>query len=239
MTLRNALTALVIVSLLAGGAVTGAAAATTTGSAASASNPAVQSSHPFKNDANSTITSNRSMYEVQKGNTVAMNFSLKDADTVTVQIGGGQKKYKLNATVTDANGDGTVVLLFDTSKAGSGDASALTVKGNDKLSFTNETKAKLAPDMYGLTVYAGAHGNAAQLGYGGLQVKGETTSTRSTTSDSASTTPTTYDESGMTSTTMDDNTSTTTTSNGSGQPGFGLGVSVVAFAAVALLARRQ
>ncbi len=152
-----------------------------------------------------------------------------------------QKKYKLNASVDgngDGNGDGTVVLMLDTSKAGSGDGSALTVKGDDKLTVKNETKAELSPDMYGITVYAGTGKNVPKIGYGGLEVNGDSTSTRETTSDGSSTTATTYDESGMTTTTTA-NDSTTSTTDSSGQPGFGLGVSVVALAAVALLARRQ
>ncbi len=92
MNLRNLLTTLVVVSLLAGGAVTGAVATTPAGNAASSS--ATQSPHPFKNDANSTVTLNRSMYEVQKGETVSMSFSLKDADAITVQIGGGAEEVQ-------------------------------------------------------------------------------------------------------------------------------------------------
>ncbi|KZN24444.1 PGF-CTERM sorting domain-containing protein [Haladaptatus sp. R4] len=237
MNLRNALTALVLVSLLASGSVIGPAAATTAGNAMSADNPAVQSPDLFENDANSTVTFNRSMYEVQKGETVTMSFDLKDADAITVQIGGGAKAYKLNATVTDGNGDGTVVLIFDTSKAGSGDGSALTVNGDDGLTVKNETKSEFSPDMYGLTVYAGTGKNVPKIGYGGLEVKGDSTTTRETTSGSDSETTTTNHE--RTTTTTANDSSTTTTSDSGGQPGFGLGVSVVALAAVALLARRQ
>nr|WP_227774002.1 hypothetical protein [Haladaptatus pallidirubidus] len=55
-----------------------------------------------------------------------MNFSLSGLDGTTVQLGGGEADYKLNATVTDGDGDGQVTLLFDTAAAGSSDGATLT-----------------------------------------------------------------------------------------------------------------
>ncbi|WP_423745891.1 PGF-CTERM sorting domain-containing protein (plasmid) [Haladaptatus sp. SPP-AMP-3] len=232
MTLRNALTTLLVVSLLAGPAAAGSA-----GHAASTTNPAVQSPSLFQsNDANGTVSFNRSIYEVEQGETVTMNVTLEDVDAVTVQLGGGAMDYKLNASVTDSDGDGTVVLTFDTAKAGSGDGSALTTKaGADELTVKNETTVdgELPANMYGITVYAGTGDSAPTIEYGGLNVKGDGTSGSRTT---AANTPTTYDESNMTTTTSNDSTTTT---DSSGQPGFGVGISVVALAAVALLARRR
>ncbi|ODR79225.1 PGF-CTERM sorting domain-containing protein [Haladaptatus sp. W1] len=232
MTLRNALTTLLVVSLLAGPAAAGSA-----GHAASTTNPAVQSLSLFQsNDANGTVSFNRSIYEVEQGETVTMNVTLEDLDAMTVQLGGGAMDYKLNASVTDGNGDGTVVLVFDTAKAGSGDGSALTTTADaDELTVKNETTVdgELPANMYGITVYAGTGDSALTIEYGGLNVKGDATNGSRTT---ATNTSTTYDESGMTTTTSNDSTTTT---DSSGQPGLGVGVSVVALVAVALLARRQ
>ncbi len=165
-----------------------------------------------------------------------MNLSLEDMDAMTVQLGGGAMDYKLNASVTDGNGDGTVVLVFDTAKAGNGDGSALTTKADaDELTVKNETAVdgKLPANMYGITVYAGTGDSVPKIGYSGLNVQGdESNGSRTTTN-----TTTTDDASGMTTTTTSNESTTTTDS--SGQPGFGVGISVVALAAVALLARRQ
>lgn len=234
MNLRTALTTLLAVSLLAG-----PAAAAPAGNVANATNPTAQSPLFFQsNDANSTVTFDQSMHEVQQGETVTMNLSLDDLDAMTVQIGGGEMTYKLNATVTDGNGDGTVVLSFDTAKAGSGDGSALTTKGDaDELTVKNETKTDggLAPNMYGITVYAGTGENVPTIGYGGINVEGETTTSGRTT-----TTTTDDGSSGhMTTTTTSGGETTSETTDGTGQPGFGIGISVVALAAVALLARRR
>ncbi|WP_231184512.1 PGF-CTERM sorting domain-containing protein [Haladaptatus sp. DYF46] len=234
MNLRATLTTLLVVSLLAGTATAGSA-----GHAASTTNPAVQSPLFFQsNDANSSVSLNSSIYEVEQGETATMNLSLENVDAVTVQLGGGEMKYKLNASVTDGDGDGTVVLVFDTAKAGSGDGSALTTKADaDELTVKNETTVdgKLPANMYGITVYAGTGDSAPKIGYGGLNVQGgESNGSRTTTTTD---TATTDDESGMTTTTTSNESTTTTDS--SGQPGFGVGISVVALAAVALLARRQ
>lgn len=233
MTLRNALTTLLVVSLLAGPAAAGSA-----GHAASTTNPAAQSPSLFQsNDANSTVSFNRSIYEVEQGETITMNVTLEDMDAMTVQLGGGAMDYKLNASVTDGDGDGTVVLTFDTAKAGSGDGSALTTKADaDELTVKNETTVdgELPANMYGITVYAGTGDSAPTIEYGGLNVKGDATNgSRTTTATDATTT---YDDSNMTTTTSNDSTTTT---DSSGQPGFGVGISVVALAAVTLLSRRR
>ncbi len=62
MNLRTTLTTLLVVSLLAGTATAGSA-----GHAASTTNPAVQSPLLFQsNDANSSVSFNRSIYEVER-----------------------------------------------------------------------------------------------------------------------------------------------------------------------------
>ncbi len=170
-----------VVSLFAGTAVAG-----TAGSATSADqNPAVLPPLLFQQegDSNATVTFNRSIYEIQRGETATMNVSLSGLDAMTVQIGGGQASYKLDATVTDGNGDGQVVLQFDTSKAGSGDGSALTTQGDaDSLSVKNETKVgALEPFMYGLTVYSGTGENVPTIAYGGINVQGDGTASQTTT----------------------------------------------------------
>ncbi len=228
MNLRSALTSLVVVSLLASTAVAG-----TAGSATSTDqNPAVQSPLLFQQegDGNGTVTLNHSIYEVNNGETATMNLSLSGLDSMTVQIGGGQADYKLNATVEDGNGDGQVVLLFDTAKAGSGDGSALTTKSDgDTVSVKNETKVdgKLNARMYGLTIYSGTGENVPVIKMGGLDVQGDSTTTQTTTTEE--------DSSGETTTT----TTTTESTDSGGQPGFGVGLAVTALAGVALLARRR
>jgi PGF-CTERM protein len=236
MNLRTTLTTLLVVSLLAGTATAGSA-----GHVASTTNPAVQSPLLFQsNDANSSVSFNRSIYEVEQGETATMNLSLEDMDAMTVQLGGGAMDYKLNASVTDSNGDGTVVLVFDTAKAGSDDGSALTTKADaDELTVKNETKVdgELPANMYGITVYAGIGDSAPTIGYGGLNVQGDESNTsRTATTTDTTTTP---DESGEGMTTTTTSNESTTTTDSSGQPGFGVEISVVALAAVALLTRRQ
>ncbi|WP_328517174.1 DUF7827 domain-containing protein [Haladaptatus caseinilyticus] len=226
MNIRHALTSLVIVSLLAGTAVAGTAGTATN----TDQNPAVQSPLFFQQegDGNGTVSFNHSIYEVQQGETATMNFSLDGLDAMTVRIGGGQADYTLNASVTDGDGDGQVVLQFDTSKAGSGDGSALTARGDDDtVSVTNETNAdSLKAFMYGLTVYSGTGENASEIAYGGINVHGDGSSNRTTT--------TTEGESSGTTT-----TTATETTGSDGQPGFGIGLAVTALAGVALLARRR
>ncbi|WP_227355457.1 DUF7827 domain-containing protein [Haladaptatus salinisoli] len=220
-----------VVSLLAGTAVAGSA-----GSAANtAPNPAVQSPLLFQEagDSNDTVAFNDSIYDVKRGGTAPINLSLSGLDGVTVRIGGGQATCKLNATVTDGNGDGRIVLFFDTSKAGSGDGAALSMKADaDSLTVKNETKldGNLGGGMYGITVYNGTGENVSAIAHGGLNVQGDGTSDGTTTTDDGSSDETT------TTTTPGD---ATTTTQSDGQPGFGLGVALVALAGVALLARRR
>ncbi|WP_049971554.1 DUF7827 domain-containing protein [Haladaptatus cibarius] len=232
MNIRHALTSLVIVSLLAGTAAAGTAGTATN----TDQNPEVQSplSLQQEGDGNGTVSLNRSIYQVQQGETAAMNFSLSNLDEMTVQLGGGQADYKLNATVTDGNGDGQVTLLFDTSAAGSGDGSALTTQSDaDNLSIENETEMdSLEPGMYGITVYSGTDENVSQIAYGGVNVQGdettETTDDGMTTEEGNSSNGTTTTEDGTTESTESD-----------GQPGFGIGLALTALAGVALLARRR
>ncbi len=222
-----------VVSLLAGTAMAGP-----TGSATDTTRtPAVQSPLVYQqaDDTNGTVTFNDSIYDVTRGDTATMNLTLTDLDNITVQVGGGQSDYTLNATVTDGNGDGQVVLLFDTAKAGSGDGTALTTKSDaDNLTVTNETTVdgELPANMYGLTVYAGTGENASAIAHGGLNVQADGTTDARTT-----TTTTTDDGSGDETTTTTDATTTTTESDG--QPGFGVAVAVTALAGVTLLARRR
>ncbi|SIQ79123.1 PGF-CTERM protein [Haladaptatus litoreus] len=231
MNIRHALTSLVVVSLLAGTAVAGTAGTATN----TDQNPAVQSplSLQQEGDGNGTVSLNRSMYSVQQGETATMNFSLSNLDGMTVQLGGGQADYKLNATVTDGNGDGNVVLLFDTSAAGSGDGSALTTQSDaDNLSVKNETEMdSLEPGMYGITVYSGTDENVPKIAYGGVNVQGDETTE---TTDGNETED--GDSSGETTTTED---GTTEDTESGGQPGFGIGLALTALAGIALLARRR
>ncbi|WP_458206949.1 DUF7827 domain-containing protein [Haladaptatus sp. NG-SE-30] len=231
MNVRQALTSVVVVSLLAGTAIAGSAGSATH----TTQNPAVQSPLLYQQaDGNGTVTLNRSIYEVQHGETAVMNLSLTDLDGITFQVGGGQADYKLNATVTDGNGDGQIVLLFDTSKAGSGDGAALTTKADaDNLTVKNETKVdSFEPNMYGLTVYAGTSENVSTVALGGLDVQGDETTGGTTT-----TTTTSDDDSSDETTTT--TTGTTESTESDGQPGFGVGVAIAALAGVALLARRR
>ncbi|WP_227375672.1 DUF7827 domain-containing protein [Haladaptatus halobius] len=157
---------------------------------------------------------------MEQGETATINLSLSGLDGITVLVGGGQAAYELNATVTDGSGDGRVVLLFDTSKAGSGDGAALTTKADaDSLTVKNETKldGSLGTGMYGITVYNGTSENVSAIAHGGLNVQGDGTTD------------------GTTTTTGD----TTTMTESDGQPGFGVGLAVAALAGVALLARRR
>jgi PGF-CTERM protein len=168
---------------------------------------------------------------MEQGETATINLSLSGLDGITVLVGGGQAAYELNATVTDGSGDGRVVLLFDTSKAGSGDGAALTTKADaDSLTVKNGTKldGSLGTGMYGITVYNGTSENVSAIAHGGLNVQGDGTTDGTTTTDDGSADETT--------TTIGD---TTTMTERDGQPGFGVGLAVAALTGVALLVRRR
>ena len=134
MNARQALTSVLLVTLLAGTAV-----AVPGGVADADSTHAVQSP-VLAQDTDSGASLEDSIVEVNSGETATVNVSLQGVDEAAVRIGGDSHEYEVNVTATDGNGDGTVSLLFDTSKAGSGDGTAVTTAAEaDNLTLTNET----------------------------------------------------------------------------------------------------
>lgn len=234
MNVRNTLIVLVVFSLVVGGA----AAQPSTNVASDANSEDVSSSPAaMPPKANGTASLNTSMQNVQRGETVAFNITLKDTNEAHVKFSSSSAKYTTNASIEDANDDDTIVLMFDTSKAGNG---ALSVSGDDSISVMNETSpdGELTPTVYGLTVSLYNGTTWVPAVHGGVSVKAAGTET-TTTSDGGNGTTTTGEggDGAM-------ETSTTTTdesgeSSSGGMPGFGVGAALLALAAVALLARRR
>ena len=156
MNARTTLVALLFASLVVGSA----AAAPVAVDASPAAQPASTAQQ-----ATASVSLNQSMYEVERGETAALAVDLRNVDEATVEIDSSEADYALNATVTDGDGDGTVVLLFDTAEAGSGDGAALaTAADGDGLTVNNATEldGELSTSMFGVTVSAQTAGGEAE-----------------------------------------------------------------------------
>lgn len=101
-----------------------------------------------------------SVVTAEAGETAEISVTLSDAETATVRIGSDAVNYVATVTLRDGNGDGTVVLRYDTAKAGSGGAFAVAADA-DSVSVDDETdlgdQSPIAAGNYELAV---APGNA-------------------------------------------------------------------------------
>lgn len=183
------------------------------------------------------------VYTADRGDSVDVTVSLGNDSVATFQAGSvNESVYHITAELIDQDGDGTVVVTFDTETAGS-DQQVLSVSEGDSIrnvsqggefAGANEPVGSdtLAAGDYTLYLDAGNR-TAAPL----TQDNADTLATLSL-SESQS------DDSAMNETTPSSSTATTTetapeteTSDGSG-PGFGIVGALVALVAAALVARR-
>lgn len=195
------------------------------------------SSTNAQNEADIDASFEKEVLEGHQNDTVSIPIVLDGTDTATVKIGGKVVNYALVASVTDVDGDGRVVLAFDTETAGT-DATSISVTGDDEVSLESETELEHPPLVVGnypLSLYSGTtidqenETDAATM----TLIEPKATTTRPTTLETTGTSETT--EKPMQSTTETE----TTTSSGSGVPGFGPVIALVALAAAALLAARR
>ena len=180
-------------------------------------------------DANVT----ESVVAVHEGSVAEIPIELSGTDTATIRIGGREVGYAINATVTDGNGDGTVVLLFDTAAAGRDGATLSTKAGADSSAGDSETELKspLDPGHYEIHVYPGEDTTGEETDAAALVLQDAPETT------TAGTTVVTPTETTTRSTDATDPSGAT--ENAGGQPGFGVRISLVALLGVVIAARRR
>ncbi|WP_018256250.1 BGTF surface domain-containing protein [Halomicrobium katesii] len=112
----------------------------------------------------------RPVVQVREGGTVEIPIAVGDREHVRLSIGSDRTNYRLNATVTDGDGDGRAVVSFDTASAGR-DAPTLSPVDDDRVTTDSETALSdgLDPTEYDLTLL-GASGNGTKLSIGTLVV---------------------------------------------------------------------
>lgn len=93
---------------------------------------------------------------VSQGETAEIPVSMTDGGTKTLSVGSEATNYRIDATVSDEDGDGEVLVLFDTAAAGT-DAETLTVADDgDSLTVTAsepELPSRLDPAAYPYRVF--------------------------------------------------------------------------------------
>lgn len=103
-----------------------------------------------------------SIVEGASGETVPIQVSVGDRDDATVAVGGPDVNYRLEATVTDGDGDRKVRLRLNTSAAGHDDAPTLSAAADaDSVTVRHETSldaghGALDAAEYPMAVYASA-----------------------------------------------------------------------------------
>lgn len=101
---------------------------------------------------------------VTAGETADITVSLAETDAATVKVGSKQVNYIATVVVEDGNGDGEVVLRYDTSAAGHGGAFAVADDA-DAVAVESETEFDdghlLAAGAYDLAVEPGDDGNVS------------------------------------------------------------------------------
>ncbi|MCT9095011.1 PGF-CTERM sorting domain-containing protein [Haloarchaeobius sp. HME9146] len=196
---------------------------------AAAGAPAVTAAEP-------DATFDKSVYETPRDEAVTLTLTLTDAENATVSLGSEDAGFQMNVTVHDNTSDGQVRLTIYTQRLGiRAPAKAVSVAGNDSI-------VSASGDTLGGAIDAGdyelvASVNGTQTDVATLSVT-EPTTTTPTTSDTPATTTRSSTTTAATTTTAADATDEDDGSS-SAIPGFGLGVTVVALASVALLARRR
>ncbi|WP_269785473.1 BGTF surface domain-containing protein [Halobacterium zhouii] len=108
-----------------------------------------------------------SQITVDRGDIATLNVSLTNANEATVLLGSEGVNYEANVTVTDENGDGYVVLKFNTYASGDTQrGAAFSVGSGDDLTVNSESNLSepLADGTYDISVRNGLTGSADALG---------------------------------------------------------------------------
>lgn len=190
--------------------------------------------------------------ETERGGNVTIPVELEGTDTATLEIGREDVvNYALVVTVTDGNGDGSVVVEFDTDAAGEDDAAKVTTRdGADDVAVESEVEhvndepphPPLAADNYPVALYEGTGDDRVFVQVSEMRVLESETTTVGETTDVPTEEPTTTDI--VTEPEPTDTTETTSDgtdpADGVGDvPGFGPALTLAALAAAAALAARR
>ncbi|MDT3435848.1 BGTF surface domain-containing protein [Haloarcula sp. 1CSR25-25] len=95
---------------------------------------------------------------VAQGETAEIPLSMTDGGSKTLSVGSEATNYQINATVSDDDGDGEVLVLFDTAAAGTDGATLTVADDGDSLTVTApepELPSTLAPAAYPYRVFEG------------------------------------------------------------------------------------
>ncbi|MHC3381274.1 BGTF surface domain-containing protein [Haloarcula sp. H-GB5] len=96
--------------------------------------------------------------EVSQGDTTIIPVSMTDGGTKTLSIGSEATNYRINATVSDDDGDGEVTVLFDTAVAGTDGATLRVPDPDDSLTVTEsepDLSSTLAAGTYSYRMFDG------------------------------------------------------------------------------------
>ncbi|NLV11556.1 hypothetical protein GOC74_16635 [Halomicrobium mukohataei] len=120
----------------------------------------------------------RPVVQVRQGETVEIPIAVGDRERVRLSIGSDRTNYRLNATVTDGDGDGRAVVSFDSVSAGRDAPTLSPVDDDDRVTTDSETTLSdgLDPTEYDLTLL-GAGENGTRLSIGTLVVFDQSEST--------------------------------------------------------------
>jgi hypothetical protein len=190
-----------------------------------------------------TASFQETSYEAPRDGSTTMTVSLRDTDTTEFRFGSQAAGYRLNATLTDADGDGSVTLRLDIPAANSSEQT-LTVIGEDTVTVTEEWSLprRLADGDY--TARVAAAGRITDtVSFTVLPASDEQTTTKRTTTtattESTTTTATSTPDRTTPESTTADSTTTTGGESGGSAAGFGIGAAAVAVTAAAGIAARR
>lgn len=148
-----------------------------------------------------------SVIQVTQGETAAIGVTLTDRETATVVVGSPETNTRLPVTVTDGNGDGTVVLQVETVVDGPNDAGVAAKASGDSVRVHDDVDRPTAMDPadYDVALYLDGDGegqNEADIGTlvvtEATEDLGTTRTTESTNATESTTTVGTVYESGTT-----------------------------------------
>ncbi|WP_132057709.1 DUF7827 domain-containing protein [Halorussus amylolyticus] len=188
----------------------------------------------------------------ERGGTVSIPVELTGTDTASLKIGTEDAvNYALDVTVEDGNGDGQVVVVFDTDAAGEPNATKVTTEASEDAATVNDETADfegeppypaLAPGAYPVELYDDEDRFVAESR---LRIEEASTTEgpmTETTVDETTDIATTMDETTDIATTEEDTTDIATETSDdteSSVPGFGPTVALVALAGAAMLVARR
>lgn len=205
--------------------------------------------------ADANITLPDETITAERGGNATIPVTMENASTATVQVGGlDEVNWLLDVTVTDGNDDGRVRLTFDTDGvietdpipvSVEADGDSVTVNAEKTESSERASHPPLDVGTYDVRVFEGNTTEGEPAGETKLLIQQADTTTGNTTTDQSteSTSTTTQTDATQTNATQT-NATTETTPRTDGEssgtvPGFGVGLSLVALAAAAMLAARR